>query len=286
MRRATFVAAFLALAATGYGGERRPGREVSSRRPAESGSWRSGSSENFDVYGAARENELKNWTQSLERLRQELGAKWLDRDRLSAWTPRCIVVLHPSAESYSKAVPGGESTAGSSLFEDRGENGLLRRIDVRPAPFEMLRGTLAHELVHMLVGERFRKELAPAWGEEGMAVLEDSAEIRRLHRANLLVAVRQRRVLSLPELFGSGPGRSLELEPLFYAQSASVAEFLVQRASPSVFVRFLDAALERGYDAALREVYGFDNVEQLQHHWRRSLSDWSATGTPTGEGGG
>ncbi len=233
--------------------------------------WRAASSDNFQVYGTAPERELRNWAGGLEELRRELSEKWLGRGAPERWAPRCIVVVHSSASSYLRAVPRGQFTAGSSLFEARGETVTARRIDVRTAPVEELRGALAHELAHVIIAERFKQLRVPAWADEGIAVLEDSVERQRVYRAKVLHAASQNRLLSLSEVFQSDGSPNAEFALLFYGQSASLTEFLVARASPDVFVLFIERAIERGYEAALRDAYQIENVEELQQSWKRVL---------------
>ena len=272
LRAVCILAGALALPGVSYGDDNRPASDVTRAQAAPPHQWRTASSDNFQVYGTTPERELRNWAGGLEALRRELSEKWLGRAAPQRWAPRCIVVVHSSASSYLRAVPRGEFTAGSSLFEARGETVTARRIDVRSAPVEELRGTLAHELVHLIIAERFKQLRVPAWADEGIAVLEDSAEPQRVYRAKVLPAASQNRLLSLSQVFQLDGSPNAEFALLFYGQSASLTEFLVARASPDVFVLFIERAIERGHEAALRAVYQIENVEEFQQYWNRALA--------------
>jgi hypothetical protein len=59
---------------------------------------------------------------------------------------------------------------------------------------------------------------------------------------------------------------------VFYGQSASLAEFLVKRKSPSEFVNFIERAAVVGYDSALMIHYDIANVRELDKEWRKSVA--------------
>jgi hypothetical protein len=55
---------------------------------------------------------------------------------------------------------------------------------------------------------------------------------------------------------------------IFYAQSVSLVEYLTHLRKTTVFVTFMRDALKRGYDKALQEHYGIQNVAELEKAWK------------------
>ena len=66
--------------------------------------------------------------------------------------------------------------------------------------------------------------------------------------------------------------------PAFYGESLSLVRFLVECKSPRKFVDFVDKSLDRGYDAALRDVYGIGGVEELRQLWSRHVDQSELSG--------
>lgn len=270
MKRTVLSSAAVIWAVAMMGAERY-GRPLAPQAHHNAGTaWNATRTDNFHIYGSIQPTAMRSWGERLERMRRELFQKWMGITPAGDWNPRCTVILHPSAESYARAVPGSESTLGSSLVERRGDEAVLRRIDVRPMADERLRGTLRHELMHVIVAERFKARTLPAWADEGIAVLEDSPDIRRGHQAYFHGAAARQGIMPLPELLNLTDIR-FEMAPLFYGQSASLVEFLVGRTSPEAFLRFVDDAERQGYDAALAEHFRIDGVQELHRMWRATI---------------
>lgn len=116
-----------------------------------------------------------------------------------------------------------------------------------------------------------RAEL-PIWADEGMAVLADPAAKQQLHLRDLQRARRQHSERRLAELPADGNVPTCADAPPFYGQSLSLVKFLVDRKTPAEFVRFLHAAGELGYDAALRECYGLAGIAELERQWGQATA--------------
>src|ERR1700733_7396226 len=64
------------------------------------GAWRLVETDNFRVAAIATEDEVRSLARSCESLKDYLCQKWLGMPTLSApieWTPKCYVVVHPTA---------------------------------------------------------------------------------------------------------------------------------------------------------------------------------------------
>jgi hypothetical protein len=203
------------------------------------------------------------------RLREELRATWIGVLPSREWNPRCLVVLHRTRDSYCHAVGrGAEKTAGSSLIRFKGGRIVERRIDLLVQPAASL-GSLAHEMTHVILAERFGGREPPRWADEGLAMLADSPAKQSMHGRNCQEAIETGRALRLVELLELSQFASPDQIAPFYGQSLSLVQFLMGRGSASQFIRFVEMSLVQGYDRALRKVYAIDGVAQLEDLWHR-----------------
>jgi len=240
------------------------------RTVTQSGPWWVVDSENFRVCGITDRKAVEGLSDACEQKRAELQSKWLGGATAEAWEPRCHVVLHPTADSYIREVGEGQ-TAGSSLIEFAGKQLSSRRVDLRADHPQGFEDALAHELTHVVVADRFIERQIPRWADEGMAVLADSKTKQSLHRADLDSARTQRATFRLVELLNLETYPEPQRQGAFYGQSLSVVEFLVARSGPETFVKFVERATIAGYDAALKEIYRFDDLAHLEQEWNRHV---------------
>jgi hypothetical protein len=204
-----------------------------------------------------------------EAMRREVAALWLDDQATATWNPRCEIVVHSTRTSYRRAVGGdGSSTVGSTLVRFSEGRIVVRRIDLlgerADSPFE----TVAHELVHVIFAERFRKTAPPRWAEEGAALMADSHAKRLAHRRDFAVALRDGSAFRVSELVRMSDYPPPTRCAAFYGQSLVLVDFLMRLGEPADFARFVDRSLEAGHDRALREVYGIASTQQLESLWR------------------
>ena len=260
-----------------------------SAEPASSGSatqigpWCVIESANFRVAGITSQQQIKALLDTCEATRSKLTAQWLGAGT-GAWEPKCYIVLHPTADSYLREVGEGQMTAGSSLIELAGDRLVTRRVDLRADHPEGYLGALAHELTHVVIAERFIERQIPRWADEGMAVLADSKSKQDLHHGDLGLARSNRTTFRLIELMQLEKYPEPERQGTFYGQSASLVRFLVAHGGEQKFVGFLKKSSQIGYDAALRDIYKFSGVAELEQHWKRHLETAavqpSVAGTP------
>jgi hypothetical protein len=240
------------------------------------GEWQFVESANFHVTALAAESEVASLARSCEELRKRLCDKWLGTVS-DHWSPKCYVVVHPTAASYLREVGPGQQTAGSSLVELEGTKLVGRRIDLRADHAEGYQDALAHEMTHVVVAERFTAQQIPRWADEGMAVLADSAGKQAAHHRDLDRAHSGRRTFRVVQLLTLRDYPSAEQFALFYGQSASLTRFLVERGSAEQFLRFVELGSRTGYDVAAREVYQFANVAELERAWLSHLDTPAAS---------
>lgn len=204
-----------------------------------------------------------------EQWKHRLSRQWLGQAACRHWETRCVVVVHRSASAYRRAVGAPVATAGASTLHVGAHGVLERRIDLRGDQLEAALAALPHEMTHVVLADLFSDLPPPAWADEGMATLADLPSKQARHAADLrtaLVSGRCYRVVELLAMVDYPPPSRMHV---FYAQSASLVQFLAELGGRESVPRFVLAAREVGYDAAVRSLYRLDGVGELEERWRR-----------------
>jgi hypothetical protein len=146
------------------------------------GGWLVAETDDFWICCYNNDLPLGEIARHCESLRRDLSKKWFGDTSPANWSAKCMVVLHPSSESYLAAAgQGAISTAGSSLIERVRNSVVKRRIDLRGDRSDYLTAALPHELTHVVTADHFSEGALPRWAEEGMAVLADTEVKQQLH---------------------------------------------------------------------------------------------------------
>lgn len=205
-----------------------------------------------------------------EAVRREACASLLRDEAPRPWTPRCAIHVHRSQASFARAV--GEQPAvarGASSIEFSGNVVILRRIDVMGDDDATIPDALSHELVHVVLADRFTEFAPPRWADEGLAMLFDStpkqagheADFRRAHDAGRAFSVAD--ILAL-EHYPASPMR----QRVFYGQSAALVRWLIARGGAATFVDFVDEASRADVASALQRHYGLESLASLDAAWK------------------
>ncbi len=227
---------------------------------------------NFRLLCYGQHPASRQTAEHCEQLRAELTARWFTDRPAADWSPKCDLVLHPSDASYLREVgPDGRSTLASALVDRRGGRIAVRRVDVRASQGNWQNSALAHELVHVILADRFAPEALPRWINEGAAILADSPEKRQRHRRDLRQAVAAGEHFRLAELLALSDYPPRGRWRTFYDQSADLVEYLVKQQGYTRFATFVEMSLEHGYDRATHTVYGC-GLPELERRWQSSLS--------------
>jgi Peptidase MA superfamily len=203
-----------------------------------------------------------------DALREEIQKKWFGQSLAKKWEPPCEIVLHGTRDSYIRAVGRGSGqTSGCSRIEQKEGRIVARRIDLLVAQHGQT-PALAHELTHIVLEDRFEgRRPPPPWLDEGIATLADTAEKRALHLRDCDMALRNGSAYHLVDLLALDRLSSPQEFAAFYGQSLSLVTYLAERKKPAKLLEFATLARKKGYDEALRETYGIDDVERLEHLW-------------------
>ncbi|MBI2495221.1 MAG: hypothetical protein HYW10_01430 [Candidatus Omnitrophica bacterium] len=116
------------------------------------------------------------------------------------------------------------------------------------------------------------QRVLPLWLDEGIACfLEDKGNPTRLMSAKALVTTERFIPFeTLADLGGEGLGDA----EAFYAEAASVFEFLFQRYGGEKFVDYCRRLRDKqNWEAALKKVYGFESLSAMNAQWVAFLKE-------------
>ncbi len=225
---------------------------------------------------------------AVEDQRYVAAANEVTRSAVEAFTRRFAVsldgplrvVLYPSPEALRGALPlqSEEWIGGVAIPEYRLVlAGIAPGIGAR-AELERI---LSHEVLHLVIAQATDNPFAapPAWLDEGLATLYQTAEDPRLEAA----LERARRTGTLPSVraLGGGFGTDPEQALVGYAASRSIMEF-IQVTYGDEGVRRLLAAYREGVtdDQALERSLGL-TVDELDRAWKAWLATRAAGSNPS-----
>jgi hypothetical protein len=247
-----------------------PGTAEVRHTPAQGQGWAIAESINFRVMHRQAPEYAEKVIHIAESTRAAMGRKWFG-DAPPAWTPRCDVYLHATAQDYSHGTGAPTTSPGHSTMHAEGDRVLVRRIDLRCDEAHLLDAVLPHETTHVVLCGRFGRFTVPRWVDEGIAVLSEPRERIELHLHNLPKHRQERTLFPMNQLlkFYKDYPDARSIGP-FYAQSVSVVEFLsAQGGGPRDFVQFVRDGLEGGYEAALAKHYGIQGFADLEKRWQQ-----------------
>lgn len=186
------------------------------------------------------------------------------------WETRCDVIVHPTQAQYVAAVgPGGERSFGASYWRLVQGRIAQRRIDLRSDQRDPCVAALPHELTHLVIADRFPTQALPRWLDEGIALLADPLSKQRGHETDWLTAQQQATAFRIVELLDQQKYPAADRVQTFYGQSAAMVRDLLRRQSPSELLRFIETAQKCGYDIALRQHYGLENLGRWEEELLR-----------------
>jgi hypothetical protein len=237
------------------------------------GEWLVHETTSFRIIVPSGSKGLRHLAGTCESLRRLLQVTWLGTEQ-PAWTPKCEIVVHPTVLEYRNLLgPGSAQSSGCTTIEIVDKQVKRRRIDLRADALDWLTAALPHELTHVVVADRFAHTSIPRWADEGMAILAESdAKREQRHRA-MRASWSRRSGYTAEELIELRDYPDAARRDAFYGQSAALVACLVELDSSERFLKFLEAAAEQGYAAALAENYGKMSLGTLPVRWSARPGD-------------
>lgn len=233
--------------------------------------WNVKKSDHFIVYyRTAPVEDVNRIVESAERYYDEI-TKELGFTRFEGfwtWDARVKIYLYNTRSEYIKETRHSEWSGAHINLITRELYGYLDMAD-------FLDVILPHELGHVIFREfvGFKREL-PLWLDEGVvSYLEKSEKQERLMVAKAVAKTSYFVPLSM--LNKARPGVGM-MPDVFYAEAASVIEFLITTYGKDKFFRFCEALKTLRFDQnwfdAARDVYHFDNIGDMNKKWLSFLN--------------
>ena len=232
--------------------------------PPDSGGWSVTQTRNFSIHHRVSADLAQRVARASEQARTAAFLRWFGEVR-PPWQPRCEIYIYPSAASFHRATGVPETVPAVSTTRCDAGRVLSRRIELCHAAAHLLDAILPHEVTHIVLADHFGGSLPP-WANEGIAVLVEPRARVQLHLRNLPYYRQQERLFSVGRLIQFRGYPSTQQMGPFYAQSASLVEFLMRQKGPESLVQFLRDAPSVGYETAIRRHYGC-GFDELNGRW-------------------
>lgn len=227
---------------------------------------------NFRVHAPDRELAQK-FGDMAEQYRREKARDWLGRE-MPPWPQRCPLQVRINLQQ------SGGATTFSFGADAAGRPGVSsQEMKIWGETRQLLYSVLPHEVTHTVLAYHFGRPV-PRWADEGGSVLSENEAERFDHDIKCREILNQGRGIRLRVLL------AMKEYPhdmiVVYAQGYSVTQFLIDRGGRQKFLEFVGQGMRgdgRNWEAAVREVYGFNTVNELEEMWIDSLKTPPTRGT-------
>ncbi len=220
-----------------------------------------------------------------ETIRAQQAKRWGSTATRGTWTPRCEIFLFPTSGEFARMTGQPETSPGFSTMEIKAGRISARRVNLRADHPQLIAAILPHEVTHVVLADLFTQQQIPRWADEGMAVLAEPLNEQISRTAELTGPLKEGRVFKLSELMAIDYP-SAEAWSLYYAQSVSLTQFLVDQGTHEQFVRFVRGAQQKGVEESLRSVYKIAGFSELENRWqafaRRQVGEITASSRGAG----
>ncbi|MGZ3430633.1 MAG: peptidase MA family metallohydrolase [Isosphaeraceae bacterium] len=234
--------------------------------PAAPLSWHVRETANFRIYHTDPV-QAEQAAQAAEAVRTQQARRWGSSAARAPWSPRCDIYLYPTPKDFAQLTGQPETSPGFSTMAVNGNRIVARRVNLRADHPQLLAAILPHEVTHVVLADLFTQQQIPRWADEGMAVLAEPPAEQASRASELTEPLREGRVFKLSELMAIDYP-SAEAWNLYYAQSVSLTQFLVEQGNPEQFVSFVRSAQRKGVEIALRESYHIEGFAELENRWQ------------------
>ena len=241
-------------------------------------SWHVHESANFRIYHVDAAVALQA-SQTAEAVRASQAKRWGSTATRSTWSPKCDIYLYPTPKDFAQMTGQPETSPGFSTMGVNGNRIIARRVNLRADHPQLLTAILPHEVTHVVLADLFTEKQIPRWADEGMAVLAEPVSEQHSRAGDLATPLEQNRLFKLSELMAIDYPNA-DSWSLYYAQSVSLTQFLVDRGTPEQFVAFVRSAQREGIEQALRDFYQIEGFPDLESRWqsyaRRQITTMTA----------
>ncbi len=238
-------------------------------RHADAGNgWKKAESANFRLLHAQEATYAEQFLRAAEQHRAAAFSKWANATP-GTWEPTCEIYLHVNGASYAQATQQSATSPGHSSIKMPNGKITSRRIDLRADNPDLAGITLPHEITHVVLADLFPDGSLPRWADEGMAVLSEPRSQVERYLKTMVRLRNESKLIPLTKILTRTEYPDAASVTVFYVESVSVVEFLVNRKGAPELIQFLKDATT-GFDAALQRHYGLNNVAQLEEAWRRA----------------
>jgi hypothetical protein len=245
-------------------------------QPTESG-WEAIETANFRVKYRTSKATADEAGRVAETARGDIFKKWSGPPG-SNWSPKCEIVLHPTADAFAAATKLAAAATGRAEVQLSDGSATSRRIDLRADDETLIETALPRELTHIILADLYPSKPPPAWAALAMGVLSTNPDevdrylktARRCARDGELLPVDK--VLEAKEV----PAKSVTG---FHVESVALVDYLVRWKGEKAFTAFVRDAMRYGTDTALKRQYGLAGARALEDGWKRGT-------TPTVRGQG
>jgi hypothetical protein len=200
-----------------------------------------------------------------EHYRREKAIEWLG-EPMPNWNQRCPLKVEIRMKDAGGATTFTFGGAG-------GRSGVLsQHMHIYGEQKQLLESVLPHEVTHTVLAYHFGQAV-PRWADEGGSVLSENEnecfehDIRCREILNNGRGIKLRVLLTLKEY----PRDMI----VVYAQGYSICDYLInQHGGRTKFLKFVRTGMRndnRNWEAAVRDVYGFESVDELEEKWIDSL---------------
>lgn len=242
--------------------------------------WHVTESENFRLHHRNQTDLAIRLAALCEKSRLAIRQRWLAQFGQQTWTIKCDVYLYPTKEEFQQRTRYPADSWGFADLEIGQGQVWMRRLDMRSDVESRLTAVAIHELTHVVLADRFAHRQIPRWADEGIALNSEPPQRQQDMRRWLAGEIRQGRGLTLTQLLAMQQyPADKHLGDLFYAQSGSLIEFLLQQNSDSEegVMRLVESSQYQGNDKPLQGV----SLARLESEWKA----WLLKGAANADGG-
>lgn len=234
----------------------------------ESSYWTTQKSQHFIIYyNSVPQDYVTNLVNSAEKyynsIVDNLGFR---RFNFWSWDNRAKIYLYPTRDDYLKDTK-------RSAWSGAAVNVSNKTIQTFIGQDDFFDSILPHEMTHIIFREFIGKRVdLPLWLDEGIAASQETnsliqriGTVKNLVRNNLYIDFKD--LVQIKDY-------SLVVPQTFYAESASLVKFLIEKYRKDKFLDF-SRKLKEGirWKQALMNIYDFKDFSELELKWKDYYSD-------------